>query len=93
MIKADLRGKVRSSIRWTAKKKKNTLEEYPDKYVKPEIGKLRLNFGGQFWNINIDLEALYMESRVEVMGLDCVRGELKIEKKAARERCFWNTYV
>lgn len=61
------------------------LEGYPDRNVKPEIGKLRLNFGGKFRSINVDLEAIYTESKVEAMELYCPGGELKTQRKGSNK--------
>lgn len=81
MIEVDLKGKMRNLIFRIVKN--NVLEEYLDRDVKSEIGKLRLDFGGKFRSINIDWEIIYMESRVEVMRLNCLRGEFKIERKGS----------
>lgn len=43
------------------------LEEYPERNIKPEMGKLRLNFVGKFQSVNMDLEAIYEESGVKVI--------------------------
>lgn len=71
------------------------LEEYSDRNVKPETGKLRLNFRGKFKSINIDLEAISMERRVEAMEFDYPGEELKTErrKQTTRNRCSWDNYL